>query len=263
MFRKRSFVSAVLGLAVLVSALPAVEKSITLEEAVAQALDKHPAVVQARLEVDAARGRRMQLTAVPNPELAFEAVGLPLWNSSGEKEFSLGFSQIIEYPRKRAVRRDIGALGEAGPGSSSTGPATSSAAGVERATSKPRSLKRAGRPRFAPRCTLEDYTGLAVERYKAGEVAYPRRRAWPAGDPSGPEPDHRWPAASQGKNAGPEPPPGGIRIHAAELLDAGRIRPSRQDLGGTESRRPGRLLYPPRRRGGKAGRPLPCPGQDA
>ena len=112
MFRKRLLASIALT-AILVSALPAEERSITLEEAVALALERHPAIVLAHRGVDAARGWRMQLEAVPNPELTFEAVGLPIGNSSGEKEFSLGFSQMIEHPRKRAVRRDIGALGEA------------------------------------------------------------------------------------------------------------------------------------------------------
>jgi outer membrane protein TolC len=172
MFLMTPFVRAALAAAVLVSALPAEERSLTLEEAVAQALENHPAIAQARHEVDAARGRRMQLEAVPNPELAFEAIGLPLWDSKGEKEFSLGFSQLIENPRKRAVRRDIGSLGEA-----------QARIGLDRARNVVRG--RVERAYFAAAfaqesladlesllATLEEYTELAVERYKAGEVAY-------------------------------------------------------------------------------------------
>jgi outer membrane protein TolC len=172
MFLKTPFVRAALAAAVLVSALPAEERSLTLEEAVAQALENHPAIAQARHEVDAALGRRMQLEAVPNPELAFEAIGLPLWDSKGEKEFSLGFSQLIENPRKRAVRRDIGSLGEA-----------QARIGLDRARNVVRG--RVERAYFAAAfaqenladlesllATLEEYTELAIERYKAGEVAY-------------------------------------------------------------------------------------------
>jgi len=172
MFRKRSFISAVLGAAMLVSALSADERSITLEEAVARAMESHPSVVQARLEVDAARGRRMQLTAVPNPELAFEAVGLPLWNSSGEKEFSLGFRQMIEHPRKRAVRRDIGALGEARAQLELDRARNVVRGRVERAYFEAAFAQKSLADLESLLLTLEDYTGLAVERYKAGEVAY-------------------------------------------------------------------------------------------
>ena len=171
MFRKRLLASVVLT-AILISALPAEERSITLEEAVALALDRHPAVVLARQGVDAARGRRMQLEAVPNPELTFEAVGLPLWNTSGEKEFSLGFSQMIEHPRKRAVRRDIGALGEARAQIELDRARNVVRGRVERAYFEAAFAQKSLADLESLLLTLEDYTGLAVERYKAGEVAY-------------------------------------------------------------------------------------------
>jgi outer membrane protein TolC len=172
MFRKRSFVGAVLGAVILVSVLPAEERSITLEEAVALAMERHPSILQARLEVDVARGRRMQLTAVPNPELAFEAVGLPLWNSSGETEFSLGFNQTIEHPRKRAVRRDIGALGEARAQLELDRARNIVRGRVERAYFEAAFAQKTLTDLESLLLTLEDYTGLAVQRYKAGEVAY-------------------------------------------------------------------------------------------
>lgn len=171
MFRKRLLASVILT-AILVSALPAEERSITLKEALAQALDRHPAVVLARQGIDAARGRRMQLKAVPNPELTFEAVGLPLWNSSGEKEFSLGFRQMIEHPRKRAVRRDIGALGEARAQIELDRARNVVRGRVERAYFEAAFAQKSLADLESFLLTLEDYTGLAVERYKAGEVAY-------------------------------------------------------------------------------------------
>jgi len=172
MFRKRLFASAVLGAAILVSALPAEERSITLEEAVAQAMERHASVIQARLEIDAARGRRMQLAAVPNPELAFEAAGLPLWNSAGEKEFSLGFSQVVEHPRKRAVRREVGALGEMRAGIELGRTLNIVRGRVERAYFEAAFAEKSLADLESLLLNLEDYTGLAVERYKAGEVSY-------------------------------------------------------------------------------------------
>jgi outer membrane protein TolC len=171
MFRKRLLASVVLT-AILVSALPAEERSITLEEAVSLAMDRHPAVVLARQGVDAARGRRMQLEAVPNPELTFEAVGLPLWNSVGEKEFSVGFSQMIEHPRKRAVRRDIGTLGEARAQIELDRARKVVRGRVERAYFEAAFAQKSLADLESLLLTLGDYTGLAVERYKAGEVAY-------------------------------------------------------------------------------------------
>jgi len=172
MFRKTKFVRAVLATAILVSALPAEEPSLSLEEAVTQALERHPAVARALHEVDAARGRRMQLEAVPNPELAFEAIGLPLWDSKGEKEFSLGFSQIVEHPRKRAVRRDIGALGEAQARIALDRTRNVVRGRVERAYCEAAFAQKGLADLESLLVTLEEYAGLAVERYKAGEVAY-------------------------------------------------------------------------------------------
>ncbi len=169
---KRPFFLAALAAAIFVSGLPAEERSLTLETAVTRALESHPAIVQARHEVDAARGRRMQFEAVPYPELAFEAIGLPLWDSQGEKEFSLGFSQVIEHPRKRAVRRDIGALGEAQARIALDRARNVVRGRVERAYFEAAFAQKRLADLESILITLEEYTGLAVERYKAGEVAY-------------------------------------------------------------------------------------------
>jgi outer membrane protein TolC len=172
MLRWKAFVCAVLAAAAAVSALPAEERSLTLEEAVAQALERHPAIAQARYEADAARGRRMQLEAVPNPELAFEAIGLPLWNSTGEKEFSLDFSQMIEHPRKRTVRREIGTLGEAQARIALDRARNVVRVRIERAYFEAAFAQQSLADLESLLVTLEQYTGLAAERYKAGEVAY-------------------------------------------------------------------------------------------
>jgi outer membrane protein TolC len=172
MFRKISFVRAVLALAVLVSALPAEERTLTLEDAVARALERHPAIAQARHEVDAARGRRMRLEAVPNPELSFEAVGLPLWKSGHDQEFSLGFRQRFEFPGKRGLRREIGKSGE-----------DQASLELERVRNvvRGRTEQAYFRAAYAMKrvadlesilATLREYSELAAERYKSGQVPY-------------------------------------------------------------------------------------------
>ncbi len=147
-------------------------RAVSLEEAVARALSAHPAVLQAQKEVDAARGRTLQFAAIPNPELSFEAAGLPLWNSGGEKEFSLGVRQLLEFPGKRATRREIGRAGEG-----------QAAAELDRVRNvvRNRVARAYFRAAYAERrladlesilTTLKEYTDLAVERFKTGQVPY-------------------------------------------------------------------------------------------
>ena len=83
MARGKPFILWLLPAFVLAPALAAADRSLSLEDAIARSLERHPAVLRARNDVDAARGRRLQLEAVPNPELSFEALGLPLWKSGG------------------------------------------------------------------------------------------------------------------------------------------------------------------------------------
>ena len=147
-------------------------RSLSLDEAVGRALDRNPRVLQAQKDVDAARGRRLQLEAVPNPELSFEAAALPLWNSKGGEEFSLGVRQLIEFPGKRSLRRGIGRSGEG-----------QAALGLERARNVVRGrVERAyflaahARKRLdglgSVLETLKMYAELAGERYRSGQVPY-------------------------------------------------------------------------------------------
>jgi cobalt-zinc-cadmium efflux system outer membrane protein len=169
---KRSFVLAALAALIIVSAFPAEEGGLSLEKAVETALARNPEVLAARAEVEAARGRRMQLEAVPNPELSFEAVGLPLWNSRHEQEFSLGLRQRLEYPGKRVLRRDIGRSGE-----------DQTALELERVRNVVRGRTERAYFRAAYSlnkvtdlesilATLKEYSELAAERYKNGQVPY-------------------------------------------------------------------------------------------
>jgi outer membrane protein TolC len=172
MARWKPFIAWLMAALVITPVLAAGDKSISLEAAVARALECHPAVLQAGKELDAARGRRLQLEALPSPELGFETLGLPLWNSKDKPEYSLGIRQVFEFPGKRGLRREIGKSGE-----------EQAAIELERVRNVVRG--RAERAYFRAAyaqarlagidsilATLKEYSALAVERYKNGQVPY-------------------------------------------------------------------------------------------
>jgi cobalt-zinc-cadmium efflux system outer membrane protein len=172
MARWKPFILGLLLAGALFRSLAAGDRSVTLEDAVARALNSHPAVLGAQKAVDAARGRRLQLEAVPNPELSFEAAGLPLWDSSAEREFSLGVRQRIEFPGKRGLRRDIGRSGEHQAALELQRIRNVVRGRVE--TAYFRAAYAQGRVADLESVlgTLKDYLELAAERYKTGQVPY-------------------------------------------------------------------------------------------
>jgi cobalt-zinc-cadmium efflux system outer membrane protein len=87
----------------------------TLEQAVTIALKNNPGVLSALKEAEASLGRRLQLEAIPDPEVLFSDEGLGLGRRSkveGEKEISFGIQQSLEFPGKRALRSRVGKYGE-------------------------------------------------------------------------------------------------------------------------------------------------------
>jgi cobalt-zinc-cadmium efflux system outer membrane protein len=87
----------------------------TLKQAVTIALKNNPGVLSALKEAEASRGRRLQLEAIPDPEVFFSDEGLGLGRRSkveGEKEISFGIQQSLEFPGKRALRSRVGKYGE-------------------------------------------------------------------------------------------------------------------------------------------------------
>jgi cobalt-zinc-cadmium efflux system outer membrane protein len=87
----------------------------TLEQAVTVALKNNPRVLSALKEAEASLGRRLQLEAIPDPEVLFSDEGLGFGRRSkveGEKEISLGIQQSLEFPGKRALRSRVGKYGE-------------------------------------------------------------------------------------------------------------------------------------------------------
>ena len=91
------------------------EQGLTLDEAVRIALARNPRVLAAGMEVDAARGRTLQLAARPEPQLsaAIEGVSLPGAGRQEERpEFNFGIEQLFEFPGKRSLRAESGRIEE-------------------------------------------------------------------------------------------------------------------------------------------------------
>jgi outer membrane protein, heavy metal efflux system len=111
-----SVLSVVLMFSALTAYAPAGgQEGMSLEQAVALAMKQNPLVLAAEKEAAAATGRKLQLRAIPNPELVFREEGLSLYHggkSGNERETSFGVEQSFEFPGKRALRGEIGRFGE-------------------------------------------------------------------------------------------------------------------------------------------------------
>jgi cobalt-zinc-cadmium efflux system outer membrane protein len=89
------------------------EEPLTLDRALAVALERNPRILAAEQEVAASKGRTLRLKAYPDPSLSFSDEGLSFRRrGAGEKEYSFGVEQSFEFPGKRALRGRIGGLGE-------------------------------------------------------------------------------------------------------------------------------------------------------
>jgi len=101
---------------IMIAAVPSPgDDRFTLEQAVAAALKNNPKVLSALKEAEASLGRKLQLEAIPDPEILFSDEGLGLGHRSkatGEKEISFGIQQSLEFPGKRALRSRVGKYGE-------------------------------------------------------------------------------------------------------------------------------------------------------
>ena len=106
---------AVLALGPALSRAAAAPAGLTLEQALALAMQANPRVLAAALDVQAAAGRSLQLGARPEPQLlaAMEGARLPGAPRPEEgAEWHLGVEQLFEFPGKLALRRRIGRLQE-------------------------------------------------------------------------------------------------------------------------------------------------------
>jgi len=101
---------------IMIAAVPSPGDDVfTLEQAIAAALKNNPRVLSALKEAEASLDRRLQLEAIPDPEVLFSDEGLGLGRRSkvgGEKEISFGVQQSFKFPGKRALRSRVGKYGE-------------------------------------------------------------------------------------------------------------------------------------------------------
>jgi cobalt-zinc-cadmium efflux system outer membrane protein len=88
---------------------------LTLEQALALALQANPRVLAAALDVQAAAGRALELGARPEPQLLAAVEGARLPGAARPEEgaeLHLGVEQLFEFPGKRALRLRVGRLQE-------------------------------------------------------------------------------------------------------------------------------------------------------
>ncbi len=109
-----------LGAAILIATLLAPglsargEEPLTLDRAVAIAMERNPRILAAAQEVAASKGRTLKLEALADPSFVFSDEGLSFRKGrpAGDKEYSFGVEQAFEFPGKRSLRGRIGRFGE-------------------------------------------------------------------------------------------------------------------------------------------------------
>lgn len=99
-----------------VAAQSAVPQRLTLQEAVALAIERNPAMVAARAGVDAADGERLAASRRPNPALSVDSAGYPVFESArpgywGSQEFTVRFDQELETAGRRRLRTEVAEAG--------------------------------------------------------------------------------------------------------------------------------------------------------
>ena len=111
MLKKKLFICTVLALTCLGHPVfPGQQEGLTLENAIEIALTGNTDVLAAKAEMEATRGRSLQFSAGPEPQVtaALEAIPLPGLKKSGEMEVNLSFEQVFEFPGKRSLRDQLG-----------------------------------------------------------------------------------------------------------------------------------------------------------
>ena len=147
------------------------QRTFSLDEALATALKNNPDILRSEKEIEIARARTLQLSAIPNPEIVFSNEGIPFRSAEGGRELSLGLRQLVEFPGKRGLRKAIGQAGE------KISEATLESARLLLITRVKKAYWRAAYSETALTHlesileTLREYQKMAAIRFKAGEVA--------------------------------------------------------------------------------------------
>jgi len=169
---KRIIPACTLGIALLCGAAWAEERTLTFEEAVAAALKNNPELLQAEKEIASAEGRRLQLESIPSPSLIFSQEGLGDQPKGGESEIKLGLKQLLEFPGKRALRRQVGQIGEEMSRLELEGLKLRVAAGVEKAYWQAVYEQETMPSLEMVNVVLNNSLDLAREKYRYGQAAY-------------------------------------------------------------------------------------------
>lgn len=143
------------------------EKRLSLEECLDLALKNNSEVALARQALEAARGRRLQAAALPNPVLSLSAEGLPFKKNGGEKEWNAGVEELIEFPGKRALRQSIGRYDEDAAALDLERAKSLAAARVKRAYYQAAASEQRLRLLDEAGEDLKSYSALAQARYAA------------------------------------------------------------------------------------------------
>jgi cobalt-zinc-cadmium efflux system outer membrane protein len=112
---RRPFVLVAAAAFLIAPALRAQQGGLSLDQAIEIALAGNPDVLAAKTRLDAARGRTLQLSSRPEPQVLASVEGIPLpglHREGDETEIRLGIEQVFEYPGKRGLRHDLGRQGE-------------------------------------------------------------------------------------------------------------------------------------------------------
>ncbi len=101
-----------------VAAQSAIPERLTLRDAVTLAVERNPAMVAARADVDAVEGDRLAASRRPNPTLSVDSAGYPVFESArpgywGGQEFTVRFDQELETAGRRRLRTEVAESGRA------------------------------------------------------------------------------------------------------------------------------------------------------
>lgn len=105
------FVTVCLALTLLTPAYAQSKRYLTLVGALQRAIETNPRLSVAERDSGIAQGRKIQASAIPNPELSFEAdnaYGTGPYQGTRSAEYTLQLSQLIELGGKRNARMAAG-----------------------------------------------------------------------------------------------------------------------------------------------------------
>jgi len=151
--------------------LPAAGELLTLDRAISLALERNPDILRAQKELEAAKWRRLQAGAFPNPDLVLSQEGISAGGAEGEKEISLGLEQLIEFPGKRSLRQDAARLEEEILAAGLERVKRLVAADVQRAYLRTAFYQKAAAGLDELLAFLEQYQEMATVRFEAGQVS--------------------------------------------------------------------------------------------